>query len=253
MDATIIGSIIGVVGSIAGAATGVVLAREPRKRVGELERSIREVAEVLPTIPAEFAEEAAFIRGIKIFRRNFVTTFSFQELPAGGLEVEITVAFTVVNCTSDEYVYEHRLELLPDQKEEHTRILRMAARGSELKGEYEQRFRDAEKPVLEFHRRVRVPPNGKNPNNRFEAKFRRLARVDDAEVIFLTSATLTKEVHVERRPDDLEVAVEFSHRLSSEAQTIPAAAAQPTLWRLERAFLPWQSVSVRWNKKAPST
>lgn len=217
-----------------------------RKAADELK-----IAASLPgDVPREFAAEAAQAGTVRVFRRNYVVTLTFRERDAGALEMTVGLSFTLVNHTGLDFPYVHQIELVPDQPEDVTRILRVAAVGADLSAEYDENLEPARPGQLEFMRVVNVRPNGSDPRNQFESRFRRLTRSHDAEVLFFNYPTLGAEVRIDR-PTDLDVTVAFSHRDSERMETLPRGAAQPTRWRLDRAFLAWQALYVQWNKKDP--
>ena len=209
------------------------------------------VAVSLPgEVPREFAAEAAQAATVRVFRRNYLVKLSFRERDANTLEMTVDLSFTLVNHTGVDFPYVHQVQLVPDQPEDVTRILRVAAVGSDLSAEYDESTENSVPPQLEFMRVVQVRPNGTDPRNVFESKFRRLTRTHDSEVLFFNYATLGAEVRIER-PADLEISVAFSHREGEKMEVLPRGASQPSRWRLDRAFLAWQSLYVQWNKKGP--
>lgn len=254
MNSQVIGAIIGGAAAIIAASIAAWQSMRVKRVELELKKAtddVKKIADVPGEVPAVYAAEAAHIRQLRIFRQNFVARFSFRERAAGEMELEVEISFSVVNCLAEDYAFEHQVEVVPDQVEDVTRILRVAATGTDLSKQYDDSFPADQPPRRKFAEKVSVRPNSKGPKNQFESRFKRIIREHDAEVIFFVQPTLGAEVRVDAKPDDLDVSVVFSHR-ESDLMTVLPSASSPRRWRLEKAFLPWQSLYVQWHKKSPA-
>ena len=139
MDPAIITPIIGALATVVGATGAAVITAVITKR-RERRRANREVADLAYEAPEEFVTEAAYIRSIRVFRKDYRIRFWFRDTDdPGKLTMETELSYTVVNYREEPVRITHHLEVVPTQYSE--RILSVAATGEDLRGqEYHEFF-----------------------------------------------------------------------------------------------------------------
>lgn len=239
--------IIGGLFALAGSSTTAALIAALITRRRERRRAERQVADLPYEAPEEFVVEAAYIRSIRVFRKDYRVRFWFRDTgDPGKLKLETELSYTVVNYGKEPVRITHRLEVVPIQYPE--RILSVAATGEDLRGqEYHEFFEEAASPKYLFERQLTVPANSKNPGNLVQGRIEKTVGMTGHDIIFFPQPILFAEVIVEEKPIDLEVKVHFGHRSHMDVKAVPSK--EPTSWRLRKALLPWASVYVLWSKR----
>ncbi|MDB4950281.1 MAG: hypothetical protein JWM27_2930 [Gemmatimonadetes bacterium] len=246
MAPEIIAAGVGAAGAVAAAVVARVQFRKAKRTQERLESVVSGLTGLPEGVPVEFAEEAGYVQGIRIYRKDFVVRLWFEKTSSGRLQMEVETSFTVVNCgpKAEEHTVSSRVE--PERADEDARILRLSGDGKDLLGQmFDFAYAEDAPGETQARRLLTIPPNQEKPENRVVTRFRKFAQINDSDVVYLATPTLGVTVQVEKRPADLGIAVQFGHRRGEEVETSPNA------WRLRWAFLPWQSVHITWHNLAP--
>ncbi len=216
---------------------------QAHKESERLELLVQRLLSLPPGTPRDFEEEAAFIRDVRICRHHYLAKYRFRRDESERLHLDIEISYTVVNYTQDTAKYAAGARIVVQRQEEDIEIVQFRATGNDLHGqEYDSASSTCEQPSEYW-----IPSNAANPDNRFELRCVSRLGTYGSDVLYFPYPTLGVEIQIQDKPLDIDVSVDFGHRLHHDVERFPAA--DPNTWRLNKAFLPWQSVYIVWQQR----
>jgi len=209
-----------------------------------IEEVVKEIAPYYITypLPEEVASEVKYLASLQMLRKDVEYHLKLTR-PGPSVDSiweEATVSYTMVNYSTDSLPFQHVAGVRGGPRRA-GEILDAAASGPDLLGaEYDTTLHRPD-----FARKVKIPPNSKQPRNKFELRARFPRHADDSETFFSRDPTMNVTVIVEA-PEDLHVEVYFGHR------NVKGTPISRTRWRLQGVQLPWSAVYVEWYRVTPS-
>lgn len=203
-------------------------------------------------LPREFQDEIAYIKRMKVYRRNFTLNYRIQRDPdhGGRVIVKSTSFFEVVNPTDEDQMY--TLEAAVGDEPGLSAKLVCGYTPFKPDGTQEAIYfhgkLNEKTRYFEIREKIRVPV-GHQIKCWADSETSELEK--ETETTYLTNATVGITVLVDA-PRDFLIDVDIGHRYMDTARVLEVSPAEPgglRRWELDAALLPWHSVTVEWKPR----